>query len=338
MLKTQTTDRCYIIAEIGGNFLDLDQAKLLIDLAHECDVDAVKLQTYTARNVASKRAIFDMENTGVVSQYDLFKKYEIDEKLHTSIFEYASEVGLDCFSTPSHESDVDLLERLSASAHKIGSDDATNIPLLKYVSKTNKPIILSTGMCTLEEVGQAVNAVLEEGNSDVSLLHAITSYPTHSTDVNLSAIQTLKQSFPNLNVGYSDHTLDPVACICAVAMGATIIEKHFTFDKNAAGPDHQISADPNEMKWLVKAIRQFEVMRGHGIKMPARSEKTTRVNNRKSIVAAKDLSPGDVITPNSIAIKRPGTGIPPRYHEQILGRKVLVNISHDEVINWEALQ
>ena len=337
MIKHYTTDRCYIIAEIGGNFTTLQQAKRLIDAAHACGVDAVKLQTYRADTITSTKAIFDMENTGVVSQHDLFRKYEVDEALHIDIFKYAESKGLDWFSTPSHSTDVELLEKCGVGAHKIGSDDAVNLPYLRYVARTGKPILLSTGMCTLEEVKESVDAILSEGNERLILLHCITSYPTHAENVNLAAMQTLMQAFPQLDVGYSDHTLSPIACLCAVAMGARVIEKHFTYDKKADGPDHMLSADPAEMKWLVDAVRNFEVMRGSGIKRPAESEKTTRHNNRKSVVLSRNVNAGERLTEQDIAVKRPGYGIAPKYFEQIVGRTVAMNMEKDTVLTWNAL-
>lgn len=338
MFKNYRTDRCYIIAEIGGNFVTFEQARRLIDAAHECGVDAVKMQTYRADTVASRQALFDMENTGVASQHELFKQYEIDEALHRSIFDYIESKGLDWFSTPSHETDVDLLDRLGVGTHKIGSDDAANLPFLRYVARTGKPVLLSTGMSTLDEVREAVNAILAEGNDRLILLHAITSYPTHPKDVNLKAMQTMMREFPYLDIGYSDHTLGTTACICAAAMGARVVEKHFTCDKQAEGPDHMLSADPGEMKAIVDAIRTFEVMRGNGIKRPADGERITRVNNRKSIIAARDMQAGDVLKAGHLAVKRPGTGIEPKYLEQIVGRRVNCDLAADSVVKWEHLQ
>lgn len=338
LFKKFANDRCYIIAEIGGNFTTYAQAKKLIDAAVESDVDAVKLQTYRAKTLSSRVAMFDMENTGVASQFDIFQKYEIDENLHRSIFKYAESKGLDWFSSPSHESDVELLERLNVGVHKIGSDDAVNQPFLRYVASTGKPIILSTGMCTLEEVRESVDTILAQGNERIVLLHAITSYPTHAENVNLKAMQTLMQEFPLLDVGYSDHTLSPVASLCAVAMGARVIEKHFTYDKAADGPDHSLSADLEEMKWLVRAIREFEKMRGSGIKRPANSEKTTRLNNRKSLVSARALKAGERFTSENIAIKRPGYGIQPKLYEQLMGRIARVDIECDTVLTWDCIE
>jgi sialic acid synthase SpsE len=337
MFKNYRTDRSYIVAEIGGNFTTLAEAKILIDAAVACGVDAVKLQTYRAETIASRAAVFDMENTGVTSQFDLFKKYEIDEKLHVDVFAYAEDSGLDWFSTPSHAADVDLLEKCGVGAHKVGSDDATNLALLRYVARTGKPVILSTGMCTLREVEDAVAEIVGEGNERLFLLHAITSYPTHPEHVNLRAMQTLMQHFPQFDVGYSDHTLTPVAAFGAVAMGARMIERHFTMDKNAEGPDHRLSSDPAEMKWLVDAIRAFEVMRGSGVKRPAASEATTRLNNRKSVVLERDVPAGHRLSASDLAVKRPGTGIPPKYVDLVVGRVVRAPVKQDAVLKWDDL-
>jgi sialic acid synthase SpsE len=338
MFKNFREDRCYIIAEIGGNFTTFDQARRLIDEAAASGADAVKLQTYRAETLSSKAAIFDMENTGVTSQFNLFRKYEIAAALHDQVFAYAEQKGLDWFSSPSHQSDVDVLEKCGVGVHKIGSDDAVNLPFLRYVARTGKPMILSTGMCTLDEVRESVEAIQAEGNQQLILLHAITSYPTHPENVNLRAMQTLMQAFPGLDVGYSDHTLSPVACLCAVAMGARVIERHFTYDKKADGPDHMLSADPQEMKWLVDAIRAFEIMRGSGIKQPADSEQTTRRNNRKSVVLQRAIKAGAVITAEDIAVKRPGYGIQPKFYESLVGRKVKHDLAVDAVLDWADIE
>ncbi|MBU2699169.1 N-acetylneuraminate synthase [Sporomusaceae bacterium BoRhaA] len=334
MLNNYLQARCYIIAEIGGNFTNFEQAQRLIDEAAECGVDAVKLQTYRAETVASKLALFDMENTGVVSQYNLFKTYEIDEELHHKVFQYIASKKLDWFSTPSHTDDVDMLEKFSISAYKIGSDDAVNIPLLKYIAHQSKPVFLATGMCTMQEVHDSVNAILEAGNEKITLLHAVTSYPTHPENVNLLAMQAMMREFPALAIGYSDHTLGTTACICAAAMGAKVIEKHFTYDKKAPGPDHLLSADPVEMKEIVSKVREFEVMRGSGIKRPADSEKNTRINNRKSIVIVNPIRKGQVIGEQDIIVKRPGYGIEPKFYHQIVGRTANKNLEVDDVLMW----
>jgi N-acetylneuraminate synthase len=338
MFKRFVSARCYIIAEIGGNFTALQDARRLIDEAAACGVDAVKLQTYRADTLSSRKAMFDMENTGKTSQYELFRKYEIDEKLHREVFAYAQEKNLDWFSTPSHETDVEMLERLGVGVYKIGSDDAVNLPFIRFIARLGKPVILSTGMCTMDEVKESVDAVLAEGNDRLTILHAVTSYPTHPENVNLQAMQSLMRQFPALDVGYSDHTVGPTACICAAAMGARILEKHFTWDKKADGPDHMLSADPREMKEIVDSVRAFERMRGSGVKRPAASERTTRVNNRKSIVLANAVRAGERLMPASLAIKRPGYGIAPKYLQQVAGRVAARDLDADDVLAWEDLK
>lgn len=329
--------RVYIIAEIGGNFVNLEQAIKLLDAAKQAGVDAVKLQTYKADTLSSKKAVFDMENTGVTSQYNLFEAYSISEELHRQVFAAAKERGLDVFSSPSHKSDVDFLESIGCDAYKIGSDDSVNLPLLKYIAEKGKPVFLATGMCTMEEVKESVDCILAGGNSDLTLLHAITAYPTHAEDVNLAAMQAMIKEFSGLSVGYSDHTLGTNACILAAAMGAKVLEKHFTYDKNAEGPDHRHSADPAEMKHIVDMVREFEIMKGNGIKMPAKAEAVTRINNRKSLVLTKDVKAETVITRDSVDIKRPGYGIAPKYYEQVLGRRAARDLQAEDVLEWEDL-
>jgi sialic acid synthase SpsE len=338
MFRNFKADRCYIIAEIGGNFTRFEDARTLIDAAVASGVDAVKLQTYKADTVASRKAVFDMENTGLVSQHELFRQYEIGLDLHKAVFDYAAQCGLDWFSTPSHESDVDMLEDLGVGAHKIGSDDAVNLPFLRYVARTGKPMILSTGMCTMDEVRESVTAIRSQGVGQLMLLHAVTSYPTHPEHVNLGAMQAMMREFPDLAVGYSDHTIGPVACICAAAMGARILEKHFTWDTQAPGPDHMLSADPSEMKSIVDAVRSFEIMRGDGHKHPAASEAKTRTNNRKSIVMARTAAAGEPLTADHLAIKRPGYGIAPKHFQEVIGRRPIQALEADDVLTWEVLQ
>lgn len=337
MFRRFKPDRCYVIAEIGGNFTNLEQARRLIDLASEAGADAVKVQTYRAETLSSRKAMFDMENTGVTSQFELFRKYEISEELHRDVFAYAGSKGLDWFSTPSHSTDVDMLERLGVGAYKIGSDDGYNIPYLKYVASRGKPVLMSTGMSTLDEVRESVEAVFSTGNRKLILLHAITSYPTHPDNVNLAAMQTLAREFPGVDVGYSDHTVGPVACLAAAALGARVLEKHFTWDRNAEGPDHMLSADPAEMKAIVDGVRLIERMRGDGVKRPAPSESTTRRNNRKSVVLERPVRAGERLTAAHLAVKRPGYGIQPKHLEELFGRAVRRDLQADDVLTWEDL-
>ncbi len=324
----------YIIAEIGGNFLNIEEAVHLIDLAVDTGADAVKLQTYRAETISSKSAMYDMPNTGNANQFDLFKKYEIDLNLHKEIWGYCHNKGICVFSTPSHISDIELLEKLNCVAYKIGSDDAMNIPFLEEVASFGKPILLSTGMCTMNEVRESVSAILGKGNSDLVLLHCVTNYPAEVEDSNLKCIQAMKDEF-GLPVGFSDHTTGTACCIGAAAMGANVIEKHFTYDKNADGPDHILSADPNEMKHIVESVRTIERAMGDGIKRPAKGERTTRINNRKSIVSVQAIPEGAVITKDMIAIKRPGFGIEPKFYQQIIGRTAKVDIKAEDPVLWE---
>lgn len=336
-IKMYHNQQIYVVAEIGGNFTNYEQAVRLIDEAFNCGVNAVKLQTYRAETISSKTAVFDMENTGVTSQFELFKKYELSRELHERVFSYAREKGLEVFSTPSHMTDVEMLEKLGCCAYKIGSDDAVNLPFLREVARIGKPVILATGMCTMREVQESVDTILSEGCTELVLLHAVTAYPTHPEDVNLSAMQSMMKVFPQLPIGYSDHTIGITAALCAAAMGARVIEKHFTYDKNADGPDHMLSASPQEMKELVRQIRLFEKMHGNGVKMPANSERITRRNNRKSIVVTTDLTENEVLTQENLAIKRPGMGIQPKYLEQIFGRRVNKKKNKDDVLYWNDL-
>ena len=335
MLKNFKKDRCYIIAEIGGNFTTFDEAKILVDLANNSGVDAVKLQTYKADTIVTKTAKFDLDNVGDMVQHQLFQKYQIDFDLHKKVFDYIESKGLDWFSTPSHKTDVDMLDKLNVVAHKLGADDATNLPLIKYVASTNKPILLSSGMCTIEEVRDMINTCLEVGNDKIILFHTVSNYPTYPEQVNLKAMQTLKNEFPYLKIGFSDHTIGSTACLAAACMGADVVEKHFTYDKNAEGPDHQLSADPVEMKEIVDKIREFEVMKGSGAKRPVGKEIINRVKNRKSIVTIKTIKKGEKFTIENIDIKRPGYGIEPKYFDVTIGKMASRDIDEDEVLEMK---
>ena len=327
-------DKICIIAEIGGNFSTYDEAVALIDAADRAGVDCVKLQTYRAETLSQKNLFFDMENIGKVSQYEFFEKYEICEELHRQIIDYMESRRIEWFSTPSHSTDLDMLLRLGMKAIKIGSDDATNLPFLKYCAKTGLPIVLSTGMCTLDEVKESVDIIRKEGNEKVILLHCISGYPTHPEHVNLNVLNTFKGIFPELPIGFSDHTLTPLACIAAAAMGVDVIERHFTINKNAEGPDHMISADPDEMKYIVDSIRLIETMKGSKEKKPYGPEIKNRKNNRKSIVALKNIKKGEVFSAANIDVKRPGYGIEPKHYEKILGQTAIKEVKSDELLQW----
>ncbi|WP_149702116.1 N-acetylneuraminate synthase family protein [Campylobacter concisus] len=334
MLKNFMNDRCYVIAEIGGNFTTFEEAKKLVSLARDAGVDAVKLQTYRADTIVTKTAIFDLDNVGQILQSELFKKYEIDFELHQKVFKYIEQIGLDWFSTPSHKTDVDMLEKLNVPAYKLGADDATNIPLIKYTASKNKPMLLSSGYCTLQEIRDMVDVCLQVGNDKIVLFHTVSNYPTYPEQVNLNVIQMLKKEFPYIKVGFSDHTIGSTACLAAACMGADVVEKHFTYDKNADGPDHQLSANPQEMKEIVDKIREFEIMKGSGIKKPVGKEITNREKNRKSIVSIRPIKKGEIFTLENLDIKRPGCGIEPKYLEQIIGKCARKDIEDDKVLVW----
>lgn len=327
-------DRCYIIAEIGGNFTTYDQAVALIDAAKGAGVDCVKLQTFRAETVVSQKAMFDMEATGRIPQVEYFRQYEISRELHEQIVKYILQTGLEWFSTPSHETDLEMLLELGMQAIKIGADDANNLPFLRICARTGLPIVLSTGMCTLGEVKEAVETITAEGNPHVVILHTVSGYPTYPEDVNLRILETYRREFPDMYVGFSDHTLTPLACIAAATMGANVVERHFTLDKNAEGPDHRISAMPEEMCYIVESIRQIEIMRGIGIKMPYGPEVLNRRNNRKSLHLLQPVRKGEVFTRENLGILRPGAGIEPRCFEQVLGRRAARDLPGDEPLQW----
>ena len=232
--------------------------------------------------------------------------------------------------------DVALLEKVGCLAYKIGSDDAWNIPFLREVAEMGRPIVLSSGMCTMEELRESVSAILETGNSDLILLHCVTNYPAQAEDANLRCVESMKSEF-GLPVGYSDHTLGNECCMAAAALGADMIEKHFTHNKKAEGPDHMLSADPQEMNSLVAGIRSLERALGDGVKRPAPGESTTRVNNRKSIVALVNIAEGSEIRRDMIAIKRPGFGVSPKYFDQIIGQVAKAPVRAEEPLSWEAV-
>jgi len=330
-------ERCFVIAEIGCNFTSVDEGRALIDAAREAGADAVKIQTFEPETIASDRAMFDMPNTGVVKQRDVFSRYVIDDAAHARLFEHARTSDILLFSTPSHPRDLERLERLDNPVYKIGSDDAWNLPFLETTARLAKPIILSTGMSTMTEVREAVDAVLAGGNDDLVLLHCLSDYPAAPGDVNLLVIDAFRREFPAIPIGYSDHTHGCTIPWAAVARGACVIEKHFTLDKTADGPDHAMSADPEELARLVHGVREIESALGYGHKRPTAGEIRNRPNNRKSVVATRDIGAGEVISRDAIDVKRPGDGIAPKYFEQVVGRRATRPIAADETLRWDLL-
>ena len=326
----------FVIAEIGYNFNTVGEAKASIDAAVECGVDAVKFQTFRAETITSRFTDFPAE-AGATNQFEEFKRYEISEELHRELFAYARDRKILVFSTPSYFDDVDLLERLQVEVYKIGSDDLTNLPFIKYIAEKGKPVIFSTGMGTLAEVDEAVQTIRAAENDQIVILHCVSNYPIRDLrGLNLNVIRTFRQAF-NVPVGFSDHTTTLSAALGAVALGASVIERHFTLDKRLNVPDAFFSADPAEMRALVQSIRELEQALGTGVKRPATSEENMRSETRKSVIARTALKLGEVITKDKIIVKRPGTGVPPKLAHLVVGKRAKQAIKADEVITWEKL-
>ena len=320
------TDRVFIIAEAGVNHNgSIQLAKKLIDKAVFSGADAVKFQTFKAKNVVSKsapKADYQKQTTNSrESQFDMIKRLELDERAHKELIAYCKEVNIMFLSTPFDLDSVDLLNELGLQMFKIPSGEITNLPYLRHIGSLNKKVILSTGMSDLKEIGDAIKILTNAGTlkENITVLHANTMYPTPMEDVNLRAMQTIQNKF-DVAVGYSDHTLGIEVDIAAVAMGATIIEKHFTIDKTMDGPDHKSSIDPEELNAMVSSIRNIEKALGSSIKKPRKSEEPNITSTRKSIVARKSIKKGELFTEKNITIKRPGIGISPMKWDTILGK------------------
>jgi len=331
---------CFIIAEAGVNHNgDFNLAKKLIDRAKEAGVDAVKFQTFKAENIVTleaQQAKYQTKNIGKKeSQYAMLKRLELPYPAFRKLKEYCDQKGIIFLSTPhSSREDVDLISKL-CPAIKVGSGDLTNLPTLEYMAKKQLPIILATGMANLEEVREAVKVIFPI-NKKLILLHCTTSYPTPLNEVNLKAMLTIKKEF-NLPVGYSDHTEGIDVSLAAVAMGACVIEKHFTLDRKLPGPDHKASLEPKELREMVEGIRNIEMALGDGVKKPTPSEMETAKVARKSIIAGQDIKKGTKIKEEMVAIKRPGTGIQPKYFEKIIGKIAKRDIKKDKLLTWQAI-
>lgn len=324
----------FIIAEIGYNFNTYEEAVKSIEEAKKCGVDAVKFQTFKAETIVTKDVMFPPE-AGGGSQFNEFKKYELSEESHRKLFSYAKDLGLIAFSTPSHVSDLSLLESIDVHVYKTGADDLTNIPFLVEIAELGKPMIVSTGMSTLSEVAAAVDAILATGNDKLVLLHTISNYPIKNLEhVNLKAINTMAKALGVLT-GYSDHTTTLSTPLAAVALGACVYERHFTIDKALPAPDAALSADPEEMKQIVLGIREVEAMLGNGIKRPAPSEMDMRKYTRKSLISKGKIKKGEKFTFENVTVKRPGYGIPPGFLEIIIGRTARQDVPDDTVITWD---
>jgi len=336
--RDSSMKRVFIIAEAGVNHNgSVSIAKRMIDVASEAGADAVKFQTFKAENVISKfapKAEYQKSTTGhSESQLDMAKKLELNEKEFKGLFDYCKERTIMFLSTPFDLDSIDLLNRLGLEIFKIPSGEITNLPYLKEIGALKKKVIMSTGMSYVREIKSALDALIKAGTrkKNITLLHCNTEYPTPYEDVNLYAMITLKKKF-GVEAGYSDHTLGVEVPVAAAALGASVIEKHFTLDRNMEGPDHKASLEPVELKAMVKAIRNLEKALGSSVKKPSASESKNIAIARKSIVAARKIRRGAALTSENLTVKRPGTGINPMRWEHILGRKAKKDFQRDELI------
>ena len=333
ILKAQKNKQPIIVAELGAKYAELDVIKQMIQSSKKCGADMVKFQTYQAETISTPGSFFTMEDGSKVSQYDFFKAYELTREDHEELISYCKEVGIKWLPTPSHPKDVELLESFAPVAYKTGSDDLTNLPFLKYIAEKQRPMIVSTGMCTLGEIERAVETILSTGNEQVVLLHCVVSYPSKPKDANLRVIETLQKAF-GLPVGLSDHTQDEFTSILATQLGAVIIEKHFTLDHALKLPDHEASLDPVAFKKLVRSIHLVPQAMGDGVKRILETEKKWRAAARKSIFTTQEIKKGRVIQLDDLTIRRPADGIHPHYMELIVGRQAVCDIPEDTLLTW----
>lgn len=332
------SNKVFIIAEAGVNHNgSIELAKELIDVAVEAKADAVKFQTFKAENLVSKnaqKADYQKQTTDKnESQFDMIKKLELDVDTHKELMLYCKTKDIMFLSTPFDHDSIDLLSDLGLEIFKIPSGEITNLPYLRHIGKLNKKVILSTGMADIGEIEDALDILIEAGTKkeNIVVLHANTEYPTPMEDVNLKAMVTIGNTF-DIAFGYSDHTLGIEVDIAAVAMGACCIEKHFTLDCKMEGPDHKASLEPDELKAMVKAIRNIELALGSSIKKPSKSEIPNMQIARKSIVAKVGIKKGEILTEEKITIKRPGNGINPMRWDEIVGTIATKDYKEDELI------
>jgi N-acetylneuraminate synthase len=323
---------CMVIAEAGVNHNgNLEMALRLVDAAAEAGADVVKFQTFKSEEVISPvapKAAYQVQTTGAAeSQLEMVRKLELPPAAFATIDRHCRERGLLFLSTPF---DRDI------AAFKIPSGEVTNLPFLTYVAKQRKPVIMSTGMSTLDEVAAAVKVVLAAGTGELALLHCVSNYPALASSVNLRAMKTLEQRF-GVPVGYSDHTEGIEISLAAAALGACIVEKHFTLDRTLPGPDHRASLEPRELAALVRGVRSIESALGDGRKVPAAEELNTAAVARRSLVAVRDLAAGTILTEENIVIRRPGTGLPPSTLPTVLGRRLRQDVAAGALLSLEML-
>lgn len=330
-------EKVFILVEAGVNHNGcLETAKKMVDVAKNAGADAIKFQTFKAEKLVSKfaeKAEYQKNNTGIIeSQLEMIKKLELSFHNFEELKKYCDNCGILFLSTPFDFESIDFLDNLGMEIWKIPSGEITNLPYLRKVAKKAKKIIISTGMCELNEIADALKVFKNSGIDDISILHCNTEYPTPMKDVNLKAMLTLKDKF-NVEVGYSDHTLGIEVPIAAVALGARIIEKHFTLDKNMPGPDHVASLNPIELENMIKSIRNIEIALGLKDKFVTESELKNRNIARKSIVASREIKIGEIYTEDNLTVKRPGNGISPMRWDEIIGKVANKNYEEDEMIS-----
>lgn len=329
-------NRVFIIAEAGVNHNgDINIAKKLVDEAVLAGADAVKFQTFKAENLVCRnasKAEYQLDTTDKdETQFDMLKKLELTEKMHVELIDYCKNRDIMFLSTPFDIDSLHYLVNLGLDIIKIPSGEITNYPLIREVGKTKKKVILSSGMSTLNEIKNAKRVLMEFGCKDLIILHCNTEYPTPYQDVNLKAMNTIREEL-GVRVGYSDHTQGITVPIAAVALGAEVIEKHFTLNRNMIGPDHRASLEPDELKEMIRAIRNVEASLGDGVKKPSESEKKNIKIARKSIVAKCNIAKGALLNGENLTTKRPGTGISPMEWNYVIGQKAKRDFDMDEMI------
>ena len=329
----------YIIGEAGVNHNgNLETAKRLVLCAKNAGCDCVKFQTFKAEKIVTQTAPmakYQEQNTGrKESQYEMLKKLELSYNQFQELYQYCQDVGIDFLSSPFDEESADFLDSLGISAFKISSGEITNKLLLEHIAKKGKKIYLSTGMSDIDEVENAVSWIRAMGNKNIVLFHCTSNYPAAYESVNMNAMLTIKKKFL-CPIGYSDHTAGIEIPILAVALGAQVIEKHFTYDKNAEGPDHKASLSPDELKAMVKSIRHVEVALGNGTKKPSKEELVTRQLVRKSLAWKNSLPKDHIVTPEDICCLRPGDGLPPMEYEHIIGKITVKNCIQNTLVSME---
>jgi len=344
--KIGEKNRVFIVAELGINHNGkLSLAKKMVLAAKKAGADAVKLQSFVTEDfVGDKNLMYTYKSQGKTiteAQYKMFKRVEINKRMQTELFKYAKKVGIIMFSAPQDNSyqSVDYLcsQEINMPAIKVGSDDLTNLSMLAYYAKKKKPMIISTGMATLEEVKDSVKAIKNQGNNEIIILKCTSLYPTPPQEANLAQIKTLQKTFKDCLIGFSDHTQGATAAAIAVSLGAVMVEKHFTLNHNLPGPDHWFAADPAELALLIKQVREAEKILGNPELLLSKAENEIKAIARRSVMAARQIKKGQKIAAKDLECKRPGTGLPPKYLSKVMGKIAKRNYSQGYIFTKKDL-